>query len=68
MSEQQGSFPETMAEFLVRLIPKPVTGRRPVALFKSTLRLWYKVRQNICKAWLRFNVQEPAINLNTGRQ
>eukprot|EP00972_Heterocapsa_arctica_P085678 12626254-Heterocapsa_arctica.AAC.1 len=47
MTEQQGSFPETMAEFLIRLIPKPVTGRRPVALFKSTARMWYKVRQKI---------------------
>eukprot|EP00972_Heterocapsa_arctica_P005454 805715-Heterocapsa_arctica.AAC.1 len=42
-----------MAEFLIRLIPKPVTGRRPVAIFKSTVRMWYK---------------ESAINLNTGRQ
>eukprot|EP00972_Heterocapsa_arctica_P025942 3819245-Heterocapsa_arctica.AAC.1 len=52
MTEQQGSFPDTMAEFLIRLIPKPVSGRRPVALFKSTVRMWYKVRQKICKAWL----------------
>ena len=68
MTEQQGGFPDTMAEFLIRLIPKPVSGRRPVALFKAAVRMWYKVRQKICKAWLKFNVQESAINLNTGRQ
>eukprot|EP00972_Heterocapsa_arctica_P088598 13064037-Heterocapsa_arctica.AAC.1 len=58
-----------MAEFLIRLIPKPVSGRRPVALFKAAVRMWYKAStRSQCEAWLKFNVQESAINLNTGRQ
>eukprot|EP00972_Heterocapsa_arctica_P071163 10512663-Heterocapsa_arctica.AAC.1 len=47
MTELQGSFPDNMAELLIRLIPKPVSGRRAVALFKSTVRMWYKVRQKL---------------------
>ncbi len=49
--ESWGWWPEQLMEALIRLIPKPTGGRRPIGLLASLVRLWERVRRPYIVEW-----------------
>ena len=66
--EELGAFPDQQVAFLMRLIPKPTSGVRSVALFRSLFRFWGKLRTPILRTWQRQCAQYAAFGMSQGRK
>ena len=53
--EATGAWPAEVATALVHLIPKPDTGRRPIGVLPSIVRVWERSRKAAVQKWLRVN-------------
>ena len=51
---------------MVRMLPKPTRGFRPIGLFPTLIRVWGKLTQ-LLKEWTRENEPDAAINMAAGR-
>ncbi len=49
--ESAGIWPAQLREAVMRLIPKPSGGRRPIGLLASFIRLWERVRRPEVRRW-----------------
>ena len=56
--EKGGRWPEQVGEARVHLIPKPTSGRRPIALLAALVRLWDRVRAWRVRQWRRENARK----------
>ena len=50
-SEAIGVLPQQAMQVFICLIPKPISGTRPIGLYQSTFRLWGKARKSIVADW-----------------
>ena len=48
-----GAWPTQIATVLIPLLPKKTGGRRPIGIFPSFIRLWFRLRSPIVRAWER---------------
>ena len=55
-------------DLIVKLIPKPAGGYRPIGLFPTLARLYGKARQSIIRHWMRENIKDATINMTSGRR
>jgi hypothetical protein len=53
LCEQCGRLPISCREAVIRMLPKPRGGHRPIALFRSLFRAWGKARTPILAAWAK---------------
>ena len=53
---------------MVKMIPKPAGGFRPIGFFPSLVRLWGKARQQCIKNWAKINIQDGFINMAPNRR
>jgi hypothetical protein len=51
LCEQAGRLPPSAKAAMVKMIPKPRGGHRPIALFKAMFRLWGKARNRLLASW-----------------
>jgi hypothetical protein len=49
--ESAGRLPPSAKAAVVKMIPKPRGGHRPIALFKAMFRLWGKARTKLLAGW-----------------
>ena len=49
--EAMENWPAVLSLVLVVLIPKSDGGKRPIGLFPSPIRLWWRVRSNVARKW-----------------
>ncbi len=64
--EEAALWPSQVSEALMRLIPKPSGGRRPIGLLASLVRLWERIRRPILRAW-RVEADRPYNWMGRGR-
>ena len=50
-AELCGDFPSTQSQLVVKLLPKPTGGVRPIGLFRGLFRVWSRCRQHLARAW-----------------
>ncbi len=58
IAEILGSWPMVCQLVLIVLLPKPDGGRRPIGLFPTVVRIWFRARIEIAKLW------DSAINID----
>merc|ERR1711867_383984 len=68
MWEAMGSPAINNQELIVKLIPKPTGGLRPIGLFPTLVRLWGKTRQPTIRAWLASSITDASMNMARGRR
>ena len=52
---------------IVKMLPKPTGGYRPIGLFPCLYRIWGKTRQPIIRQWALENIPDAEINMAPGR-
>ena len=53
--EKHGDWPETLDLVLIVLLPKGEGGYRPIGLFPTPIRIWFRARLIIVKVWEKQN-------------
>jgi hypothetical protein len=51
LCESAGRLPPSAKQAMIKMLPKPRGGHRPIALFKALYRLWGKARTPILSKW-----------------
>jgi hypothetical protein len=51
LCEAAGRLPPTAKQAMIKMLPKPRGGHRPIALFKALYRLWGKARTPLLSTW-----------------
>ncbi len=64
--EEVALWPCQVSEALMRLIPKPSGGRRPIGLLASLVRFWERIRRPILRTW-RAEADRPYNWMGKGR-
>ena len=49
--DEIGCWPEQLRQTLIKLIPKPKGGKRPIGLLTALVRLWERMRIREVRAW-----------------
>ena len=66
--ETTGTPEGQVAALVVKLIPKPDGGRRPIGLYQEVFRVWSKARQPLVRAWQARFITDAVVHMQQGRQ
>ena len=50
-AEHSGDWPATIRFVLTVLLPKTDGGRRPIGLFPTPIRIWFRCRSDVARRW-----------------
>ena len=53
LCELLGSWPQAISDVLIALLPKPAGGYRPIGIFPSWVRVWFRLRAPYVREWER---------------
>ena len=48
-----GAWPTVITDVLIALLPKPTGGLRPIGIFPTLIRVWFRLRAPLIRAWER---------------
>ena len=66
--EVSGLWPRRHHDLLVKMLPKPSGGFRPICLYRSMYRLWSRLRATAIKERAAQELSHPAFNNMAGRR
>jgi hypothetical protein len=66
--ESLGAWPATLANLIVRLLPKDTGGFRTIGLFRTLFRVWAKARATLLAEWAVVHLSHPMWNNFSGRR
>ncbi len=66
--EALGAWPQTLANLIMRLLPKDTGGFRTIGLFRTLFRVWAKCRATVLAEWAAARLSHPMWNNFSGRR
>ena len=55
LCELLGAWPSVIRDVLIALLPKPAGGLRPIGIFPTFIRVWFRLRAPVVRQWERAN-------------